>query len=48
MCYFSAKFGHFLIWLPGGGVFGYFRNIGGKIWRIFVRDLEQGLVHKKV
>jgi len=40
MCYFSAKFGYFLIWLAGGGFFGYFSSISEENWRISVQDLD--------
>jgi len=55
MCYFSAKFGYFFIWLGGKfyvwrvadflAIFAIFRQ---KIWQIFVQDLDQCLVHKKI
>jgi len=52
MCYFSAKFGYFLIWLAGkicflrvADVLAIFEIFWLKIWRIFVQDLDQCLVH---
>jgi len=55
MCYFSAKFGYFFIWLAGkicvwrvADFLATFEIFGRKIWRIFSRDLDKYLVHKKV
>jgi len=54
MCYFPPKFGYFLIWLAGKICFwgvadflAIFEIIWLKIWRIFVQDFDQRLVHKK-
>jgi len=54
VCCFSAKFGYFFIWLAGKICFcrvadflSIFKIFWLKIWRIFVQDLDQCLVHKK-
>ena len=47
MCYFSAKFGYFFIWLAGkirvwrvAAFLAIFAIFWQKIWRIFVQDLD--------
>jgi len=55
MCYFSAKFGYFLISLASKicvwrvvDVLATFAMFWRKIWRIFVQELNKCSVHKKV
>jgi len=55
MCYFSAKFGYFFIWLAGkicvwwvADFLAIFETCRRKIWRIFVQVLDQCLIQKNL